>query len=59
MTTIGDNIAMASGVNWLIISKIPHITSKDFSAINRYSNSNNAIASGLVAINGSNPKMTK
>jgi len=59
LATIGDNIAMANGINWLILSKIPHRISKDFSAINRYLNSNNAIASGLVAINGSSPKITK
>lgn len=59
LATIGDNIASANGTNRLIKSKTPHIISKDFSAINKYLNSNNAIASGLVTINGSSPKMTK
>ena len=39
--------------------KIPKIISKDSSTTKRYSNSINAIASRLVAMNGSKPKMTK
>lgn len=38
---------------------MPQMISNVFSATNKYLNSNNAIASGLVAINGSSPKMTK
>lgn len=56
---IGVNIAKVRGTNRFIKSKIPHKTSDDFSTINRYLNSNSAIASVLVAINGSMPKITK
>lgn len=59
LATIGDNIASANGTNRLLKSKAPQTISKNFSNINRYSNLNNAIASGLVAINGSKSKMTK
>lgn len=59
LATIGDSIARTNGTYRLINSKTPHIISKDFSAINRYSNLNSAIASGLVTKNGSYPKMTK
>lgn len=59
LATIGDSIARANGTKTFIKRKTPHIISKDFSTINRYSNSNNAIASGLVAIKGSSPKITK
>lgn len=34
-TIIGDNMASANGTNLLTISKTPHITSNDFSIINR------------------------
>lgn len=40
LATIGDNTASANGTNRLTISKKPQIISKDFSMINRYSNSN-------------------
>ena len=59
LAIIGVSILSVNGINKLNKSKFPHIVSKDFSTINKYSNSNNAIASGLVAINGSRPKMTK
>lgn len=59
LAIIGDNIASANGTNRLLKSKTPQTISKNFSNISRYSNLNNAIASGLVAINGSKSKMTK
>lgn len=50
---IGERIHKANGTNRFTISNKPIMISNVFSKISKYSNSNKAIASGLVIINGS------
>jgi hypothetical protein len=56
---MGDKMARTNGTNRLRKSNTAQIISNVLITINKYSNLNNDIAAGLVAVNGWSPKISK